>query len=155
MLQAAAAVTVLTLMVAQIVDLQFNWVVEQHTSTLDERTAYFGFFFSVMGALAFLFQIVFTGRILRNLGISFALRVLPTSLGIGTVLLLAAAGFLPSAVITAAWMLKISESGLRYSLNQATSELLFLPVPSVLRVKAKAFIDVFGSERPRALRPCY
>ena len=32
---------------------------------------------------------------------------------------------------------------MRYSLEQATRELLFLPVPSQARVKAKAFIDVF------------
>ena len=142
-LQTIAAVVILTIMVAQVVDLQFNWAVEQSTSTLDQRTAFYGNFFSVMGVAAFLFQLAFTSRIHRRLGISFALRVLPVTMTIGTVALFLAAGLLPEMLVAAALILKIGESGLRYSLDQSTRELLFLPVPSRLRVKAKAFIDVF------------
>ena len=142
-LQTIAGVVVLTIMVAQIVDLQFNWAVEQTTSTLDERTAFFGNFFSAMGIAAFIFQLVFTSRIHRSRGIGFALRVLPVTMGVGTIALFAAAGFLPEMLVMAALILKVGESGLRYSLDQSTRELLFLPIPSRLRVKAKAFIDVF------------
>ena len=46
-------------------------------------------------------------------------------------------------MISAAWFLKISEAGLRYSLDQATRELLFQPVPAHQRPQAKAMIDVF------------
>jgi len=142
-LQTIAAVVILTIMVAQVVDLQFNWAVEQSTTTLDQRTAFFGNFFSVMGIAAFLFQLAFTARIHRRLGITFALRVLPVTMAVGTVALFLAAGFLPEMLVAAALILKVGESGLRYSLDQSTRELLFLPVPSRLRVKAKAFIDVF------------
>jgi AAA family ATP:ADP antiporter len=142
-LQTIAAVVVLTVMVGQIVDLQFNWAVEQITTTLDQRTAFFGNFFSVMGIAAFVFQLVFAGRILRVLGIGFALRVLPVTMGVGTIALFVAAGLVPELLIAAALILKVGESGLRYSLDQSTRELLFAPVPSGLRVKAKAFIDVF------------
>ncbi|NHZ73670.1 MAG: MFS transporter [Nitrospirae bacterium] len=45
-LQTIAAVVVLTIMVAQVVDLQFNWAVEQSTTTLEQRTAFYGNFFS-------------------------------------------------------------------------------------------------------------
>ena len=138
-----AGVVILTIMVGQIVDLQFNWAVEQTTTTLDERTAFFGNFFSAMGIAAFIFQLVFTARIHRSQGIGFALRVLPITMGLGTVALFLAAGFLPELLVMAALILKVGESGLRYSLDQSTRELLFLPVPSRLRVKAKAFIDVF------------
>ncbi len=142
-LQAIAAVVVLTIMVSQIVDLQFNWAVEQTTSTLDERTAFFGNFFSAMGIAAFIFQLLFTARIHRAQGIGFALRVLPVTMGLGTVMLIVAAGLLPEMLIMAALVLKVGESGLRYSLDQSTRELLFLPIPSRVRIKAKAFIDVF------------
>ncbi len=73
----------------------------------------------------------------------FALRLLPLGIAIGTVALLLAAGLLPAFLVGAALLLKIGENGLRYSLDQATRELLFLPVPERLRRKAKAFIDVF------------
>jgi AAA family ATP:ADP antiporter len=142
-LKTIAAVVVLTIMVSQIVDLQFNWAVEQTTTTLDERTAFFGNFFSAMGILAFIFQLLFTARIHRARGIGFALRVLPVTLGAGTIGLILAAGLLPELLVTAALVLKVGESGLRYSLDQSTRELLFLPIPSRLRVPAKAFIDVF------------
>ena len=150
-LQTIAGVVILTVMVAQIVDLQFNWAVEQTTTTLDERTAFFGNFFSAMGIAAFIFQLVFTARIHRSQGIGFALRVLPITLGLGTLVLFVAAGFLPELMVMAALTLKVGESGLRYSLDQSTRELLFLPIPSRIRVKAKAFIDVFIQRAAKGL----
>lgn len=138
-----AVLMVLSVIVAQIVDLQFNWAVESRTTGLAERTAFFGNFFSVMGISAFVFQLLFTGRIHRALGIAFAMRILPVTLALGTVALLVAAGMLPSLVIAAALVLKIGENGVRYSIDQATRELLFLPVRTDLRLRAKAFIDVF------------
>jgi AAA family ATP:ADP antiporter len=138
-----AVLMVLSVIVAQIVDLQFNWAVESRTTGLAERTAFFGNFFSVMGISAFVFQLVFTSRIHRELGIAFAMRILPVTLAIGTTFLLVAAGMLPSLVIAAALILKIGENGVRYSIDQATRELLFLPVRTDLRLRAKAFIDVF------------
>ncbi len=138
-----AILMVLSVIAAQIVDLQFNWAVESRTETLAERTAFFGNFFSILGISAFLFQIALTGRIHRTLGIGFAMRVLPMTLLVGSAALLLASGIFPSLVIAAALALKIGDNGLRYSIDQATRELLFLPVPSKLRMQAKAFIDVF------------
>lgn len=150
-LRLIAAVVVLTTVVAQIVDFQFNWAAEQATTTLDQSTAFFGNFFSIMGIAAFLFQLAFTSRIHRVLGVGFAMRVLPVSMGLGTVALFLAAGMFPAALVSAALMLKIGETGLRYSLDQATRELLFLPVPGAARVKAKAFIDVFIARGSKGL----
>jgi ATP:ADP antiporter, AAA family len=138
-----AAIMVLTVVVAQIVDLQFNWAVQQSTTSLDQRTSFFGNFYSVMGIMAFAFQLIFTARIHRNLGVGFAMRVLPVAMMIGTIAVLGAAGGFPELLLGAALLLKTGENGVRYSLDQATRELLFLPIPSRARVKAKAFIDVF------------
>ena len=151
LLAAITVVMVLTIMVGQIIDLQFNWAVEETTETLDERTAFFGNFYSVMGVAAFLFQLFFTARIHRRLGIGFAMRVLPLTVILGTVAILVTAGRLPTMLVAAALLLKIAESGLRYSLDQATRELLFLPVASELRMRAKAFIDVFVQRGAKGL----
>ena len=142
-LQMVALLVSITVIVAQIVDLQFNWAVEQSTTNLDERTAFFGNFFSVVGILAFVFQIAFTARIHRSLGVGFALRVLPVTLAVGTIAMLLAGGMFPEMLVIAALILKVGENGLRFSLDQSTRELLYLPVPAGARVKAKAFIDVF------------
>lgn len=151
LLRLIAGIMVLTVIVAQIVDLQFSWAAEQATSSLDERTAFFGNFYSVMGISAFLFQLVFTSRIHRALGVGVALRVLPVTMGVGTLALLLGGSVLPAALLTGALLLKIGENGLRYSLDQATRELLFVPVPSRARLKAKPFIDVFVQRSAKGL----
>ncbi len=142
-LRLIAAIMLLSGMVAQVVDLQFGWAIEQSTNDLAERTAAFGNLYSVMGIGALIFQLVATARIHRRRGVGFALRVLPITNGVGSLGFLAAAMFFPAFVLPMAWALKIGENGLRYSLEQATRELLFLPVPASQRPKAKAFIDVF------------
>ncbi|MDH3254703.1 MAG: HEAT repeat domain-containing protein [Acidobacteriota bacterium] len=142
-LQMISALLVVGVVVAQIVDLQFNWAIESVTGELDQRTVFFGNVFSLMGVTAFIFQFLFAARIHRSLGVGFSTRVLPTTVALGTVALLVTATLGPGAVVIAALALKISENGLRYSFDLATRELLFLPVPSALRRKTKAFIDVF------------
>jgi AAA family ATP:ADP antiporter len=139
-----AALLTLTVVVAQVVDLQFNWAVQESTTDLEDRGNFFGNFYTIMNISAFLFQLIFAARIHRSLGVGFAMRVLPVSMGIGTLGVFAAAVAAgPGVLLTAALVLKVGENGLRYSLDQATRELLFLPVPSLARLKAKAFIDVF------------
>jgi AAA family ATP:ADP antiporter len=150
-LRMMALVFTLSIVVAQIVDLQFNWVVQQATSGLDQRTAFFGNFYSVTGLAAVVFQLVLTSRIQRGRGVGFALRVLPVTLSVGTVALLVAGGFLPALLLAAGLTLKVSENGLRYSLDQATRELLFLPLPDALRTKAKAVIDVLVQRGAKGL----
>jgi AAA family ATP:ADP antiporter len=150
-LQLISALLIVGVMVAQIVDLQFNWAVESVTGNLDQRTVFFGNVFSVMGISAFLFQLLFAARIHRTRGVGFSTRVLPSTIFLGTGALLVAATFGPSAIIAAALALKISENGLRYSFDQSTRELLFLPVPAVLRRKTKVFIDVFVQRGAKGL----
>ncbi len=142
-LRLIAAVMLLSAIVAQVIDLQFSWVIQENTDTLDQRTAVFGNLYSIMGVAAFLFQMLATARIHRRLGVGFALRVLPSANALGTAVFLLAASFAPALLWPVAWLMKIGENGLRYSLDQATRELLFLPVADALRPKAKAFIDVF------------
>lgn len=145
-----AAVMLVTVTVANVVDVQFNWAMEQATAhlsasaRLDALTGGYGNFYTIMGIAALLFQLAFTARIHRRLGIGFAMKVLPVTLGLGSAgLLAAAAAAAPAAMLTFCRVLKIGENGLRYSLDQATRELLFLPVPSRARLEAKAYIDVF------------
>ena len=142
-LRLIAAIMLLSGMVAQVVDLQFSWVIQESTDSLEQRTAVFGNLYSVMGLAALIFQLLATARIHRRYGVGTALRVLPLTNGAGSAVFLIAAIFFPAFLLPAAWMLKIGENGLRYSLDQATRELLFLPLPARQRPKAKAFIDVF------------
>ncbi len=138
-----AVLMLLMVVVSQTVDLQFNWVVQQHTTTLDQRTRVMGSFFTLMGVIGFVFQLAFTQRIHRVLGVGFGMRVLPATVAVTTALLLLSFGLFPAAVLFFAWVLRLSETSVRHSVEQATRELLFLPVSPDLRRRAKGFIDVF------------
>jgi ATP:ADP antiporter, AAA family len=142
-LQLIAVILTASVGVGQIVDLQFNWAVQSAVSTLDQRTAFFGWLYSVSGIAAFVFQLLLTGRIHRALGVSAAMRIMPVAMGLGTIGLLVVPGLFAPALLPIAFGLKIGENGLRYSVEQSTRELLFLPVPPRVRQRAKAFIDVF------------
>ena len=146
-----ALLVLLGAMVAQVIDLQFSWAIEASTDGLDERTIVFGNVYSVMGLAAFIFQILVTSRIHRRLGVGFALRVLPLTNGVTTLLFAAAAFAAPALVLPMAWLLKIGENGLRYSLDQSSRELLFQAVPPADRARAKAFIDVFVQRLAKGL----
>ena len=145
-----AVLVFLSMAVNQMVDVQFKWSVEDATKwetdrnvQLDERTVAFGKYYTIMGILGFLFQIFFTQRIHRAMGVAFGLRILPVSVAVASVLMILATGGIGLSILTAAWVLKLSENGFRHGVEQSSRELLFMPVPSQLRLQAKAFIDVF------------
>ena len=93
------AVLVLGVMVAQIVDLQFNWAIEQSTSGLADRTARFGNLFSLVSAVALVFQLLFTATIHRSLGVGFGLRIAPVAMALGAGLVLIFSGLLPEMLL--------------------------------------------------------
>ena len=116
----------------------------------DALTGGFGNLYVLMSASAFVFQLLFTSRIHRRLGIGFAMRVLPIAMLLGTSGIFLAVAVFPGILLNVCRLLKIGENGLRYSLDQATRELLFFPVPAGVRLKAKAYIDVFVQRSAKA-----
>jgi AAA family ATP:ADP antiporter len=138
-----AVLTFLAMAINQMVDLQFSWVIQTSTENLDQRTTVFGNFFSLMGLIGFLVQILFTQRIHRVLGVGVGMRILPASVAFASFLMLVAFGMSQAVTLLAAYVLKLSDTAFRHSVEQSTRELLFMPVPSPLRIRAKAYIDVF------------
>ena len=151
-----AALMFTTVVVANIIDLQFNWAMVEalpdmdRGARLDALAGGYGNFYVIMSIAALAFQLLFTSRIHRKLGIGFAMRVLPVAMALGTtgVFIAAAAG--TATLLNVARLIKIGENGLRYSLDQATRELLYFPVPTAARLKARAYIDVFVQRSGKA-----
>ena len=101
----------------------------------DELAAYFGYFNAAVGVLALGLQLFGTGRILNRAGVVGALSILPSALGLGS---------LGVALVPGLWaasFVKGSDALFRYSVNDATSQILYLPVAPNGRASAKAFID--------------
>ncbi len=121
--------------VSAVVDVQFNIVVDEIFASRDEKTAFFGLFFAVLNAVAFLFQLFASPRILTRWGLAPALLMLPSALALG------AGGLLLLPTLSAAVWLKASDIGIRHSLYKSAFEILFVPLRSEVKKRAKVFLD--------------
>ncbi len=141
-LRTVAILSAVTFFTTTLIDFQFK-VVAADRMKGDELAAYFGYFSAVVGALALGLQLFGTSRLLNRAGVIGSLAVLPVSLALGDVALL----IFPA--LWAASMAKGADTLFRYSVNDATTQILYLPVPAQVRVSAKAFID--GVVKPVAI----
>jgi ATP:ADP antiporter, AAA family len=137
-LQIIALVIAFAAVGAGLIELQLNLAAEafKGRSATDNLTAFLAQVTLYLSAVGFFIQVFLTSRIHRILGVGFALLVLPTSLGVtGVVVLLNAALWAPG-------LARILDTSLRYTLDKTTREVLFLPLPTDLKYRAKPFVDV-------------
>jgi ATP/ADP translocase/HEAT repeat protein len=134
-----AGVVGVTVLTTTIIDYQFKVIAEASFDSQADLQAYFGYFTLVTGIVACFIQFFLTKRVLNRYGIVTALLVLPTALMLGATSI----AFLSSiiSVLAAATFTKGTENVTRYTLNNSTMQLLYVPVPSSQRGRAKAFID--------------
>ncbi|MGH7550600.1 MAG: HEAT repeat domain-containing protein [Gemmatimonadota bacterium] len=131
-----AVVLFLGTLTVTFVDWMFNAAVEAAIPGQDAQTRYFGRVFAVFNGVALVIQLFFASFALRFLGLAGSLVVLPVAVGLGVGGLLAAPGLLTATLARA------PESTFRNSLDQSARELLYLPVPTVLKRRVKPFIDI-------------
>jgi AAA family ATP:ADP antiporter len=89
-----------------------------------------------LSLIGFVIQVGLTSRIHRVLGIGFALLILPVSLGTTAVIMLF------NRALWAPGLARVLDTSLRYTVDKTSREVLFLPLPSELKYRAKPFIDV-------------
>lgn len=102
----------------------------------DALTEFFGAFNLALGAFSFLVQILVTGRLLRSFGLGLTILALPVSLGFGSALIF---------LIPAFWSVLVTnacDQGLRFSVDKASHELLYLPIAPADRVRVKNAIEI-------------
>lgn len=144
-LKIIAAIVAVTFLTVSVVDFQFKVIAKQTYSGEGELAAFFGYFYGFTGIIASFVQFFVTGRLLEKSGIVVALCILPATILTGAFALL-----MPFvAAIAAAAIAKGAEVVFRYTVNDATMNLLYVPVPSQQRGRAKAFID--GILKPFAI----
>ncbi len=141
-LRTVAVLSAVTFFTTTLIDFQFK-VVAAEKMQGDALAAYFGYFSAVIGVLALGLQLFGTGRLLNRAGVIGSLAVLPVSLAMGDLALV----LFPA--LWAASMAKGADTLFRYSVNDATTQILYLPVPAQVRVAAKAFID--GVVKPMSI----
>jgi AAA family ATP:ADP antiporter len=99
--------------------------------------AFYSDFFVWVNGLSFIIQALLVSRVLRRLGVRYALFVLPV-IAFGAYSLIAVIGGF--ALVRAA---KIGENATDYSLQNTVRQTLFLPTDRAVKYKAKATIDTF------------
>lgn len=119
------------------VDFQFKVIAQEAMQDEDSLTRFFGSFHAYVGAAAFLLQILIGPRVFEKHGLRLTLLVLPVALLAGTTLLLA----YPLALVSGI-LLKGSEGTLRHSIDRATIEALYVPIPESVKSQVKAVIDM-------------
>jgi HEAT repeat protein len=144
-LRMIALMLLAAVLVSTFVDWLFNAAVEEAFPVRSEQAEFFGQAFAAINLIAFLVQLFFVSWVLRGLGLLGALFVLPLGMGGGAAWMLVAPG------LWAASAAKGADQALRYSIDQSAREILYLPVPTILKRRAKPFIDVVVSRGADAL----
>jgi AAA family ATP:ADP antiporter len=144
-LQWITIVLFITELISTFVDFQFKMISRNAFPQKNELTAFLGSFYGYLNIANFLLQAFLTNRIINWAGMKGASLILPFTLLTGS----AGLFFIP-ALWTAIW-LKVGDDGLRHSLNRFVMELLYLPVPTAVREKAKLFVDSFAVQSATGL----
>lgn len=134
-LQAIAALICISSFVTTLTGWQFLALMQQFLVKKDAIAVFYGNFNLYAGVLSLLFQLLLTPRFLRRFGIGTSLFVLPTTVLLGSI------GLLALGTLGAAVALKACDQVLRYSIDKSTTELLYLPLATRIKLQVKWFID--------------
>jgi AAA family ATP:ADP antiporter len=139
-LRLIAALICIVTVVTQWTQFQFNVVVERMFAGLpdmaDRITAFNGTFNFALGVVALLVQLLLTGPVLRKYGMAFTILLLPLALGFGSSLVF---------LWPLAWSVLLTngfDQALRFSVDKATFELLYMPVDARIKSDVKSAIDL-------------
>lgn len=138
-LKLIALISGVSLIVQTVMDYQFNTVVAGAFASKVGKTVFFAKFFAVLNVAGLVFQLLLTRLILIRFGVGIALLLLPAALVMGSM------GILIYPTLWAVTLARLGEGGVRYSLQEATREILYLPLPSAVRSRARPLIEIFGA----------
>jgi AAA family ATP:ADP antiporter len=110
-------------------------LVSEHISGFDERTRFFSHVDQIVQVLAFLFQFFITSRLVRFLGMSKTLALIPSLLAGGFVILGSSLGLVLFAAM------QVAQRSMNYGVLGPAKEMLFTVVDRETKYKSKNFID--------------
>ena len=130
-----AGLVLLTVLVKQIVDYEFNEAARVFLDgDVDDISSFQGYVFAVKDILPIV-VLVPLGPLLKRFGIGLAVLMLPVFM-LGATASLAVAFSVWTATVA-----KVGDSMFRYSAERTGREILYVPVPTELKLKAKAYVD--------------
>jgi AAA family ATP:ADP antiporter len=141
-----ALMIVITVIVSTFIDFHFSSAVDEVYKSKETKQVFFGLFYAGLTTFAFFLNILLTHRLLKSFRIRFTLLLTPVALFVGSLIVI----FAPFALLPAIFI-KGSDESLGFSLQQSVRELLYIPVSSELKFRAKSFIDMFISRFAKVL----
>jgi len=135
LLQTIAVLICIASIATTVAGWQLKAIAKEAIQNKDQYAAFFGSFGLWTGVASLGAQLLITSKILKRFGVGVALFVLPAALLAGSL------GVLASGSLLAAILLRGSDKVLRYSVDTSALQLLYLPVPSRIKLQAKSFID--------------
>jgi ATP:ADP antiporter, AAA family len=134
-LRAIAALILLGSVVTTVAGWQLKAIAKQTLVQKDVLAAFLGAFAGYAGIASLAAQLLLTTKLLRRFGVGVALLLLPLFLTAGSIAVAI------SGSLLAVTILKGSDAVFRYSVDTSAMQLLYLPVPSGIKVQVKSFID--------------
>ncbi len=130
-----ALAVLFTVLVKQLVDYQFNEITKEVFGNRDAIGAFQGKFFAATQWLP-LIVLATLRPLLQRWGVGLVVMLLPATL------------LLANLALTISWSLiaaigaKASDAAFRYTAERAGREILYVPLPETIKLKAKAYIDM-------------
>jgi AAA family ATP:ADP antiporter len=145
-LQVIIAIITITFIVDMMVQFQFSAMAKAAFHDKKDLTAFLGSFYGIyLNLVTFAMQFFLTALIVRYTGVGGTLQVMPVVIGITSAVTM----LVPR--LGAATAMRLSEAATRYSFNRTGTELLYLPLPTDLKNRTKAFVDIFMDRFGRGL----
>jgi HEAT repeat protein/ATP/ADP translocase len=121
-------------------DYQFK-AIARATYREDALAEFFSLFYAATGIISFAFQILLTPRLLRRLGVGWAMTVMPGVFGLASATL----PFVPSLAVAST--MKFADNGLQYTIHETTLQALYVPFPARAKASTRALLDAI-------VKPC-
>jgi ATP:ADP antiporter, AAA family len=139
-LRLMAAMVFVAAVTTQWITFQLNLVASQRFADADALVRFFGSFNFVLGTVSFVLQLALVGPALRRFGLGVTILVLPLALATGSFTMVLWPFVLWTVLVTSSL-----DQGLRFSLDKASYELLYLPLAPAQRAQIKTAIDIVVS----------
>lgn len=126
----------LSVLIAKLIDYQYSDFAVKKLSNTEQLSSFFGIWLSNISIFSLAIQLLMTERILKFLGVGSSLSIMPSTILLGSAILL----FLPELWVVV--FIKVVDGSLKQSVDKSSKELMFMPVPLHTKKKTKSFIDV-------------
>ncbi|MBI3281744.1 MAG: HEAT repeat domain-containing protein [Acidobacteria bacterium] len=145
-LQVIISIIALTYIVDVMIEYQFNAIAKETFADVRRLTAFLASFYGIwLNLVTFVLQFFLTAFVVSHFGVGGTLQIMPLTIGLASLVTFVT----PNVASTGS--ARITESATRYSFNRTGMELLYLPLPTDLKNRTKAFVDIFFDRLSRGV----